>query len=49
MENNQEVSRSQDRRNPSPKTRPQKLNYPVWDTGVSGFFRTDRVQLGFEI
>jgi hypothetical protein len=38
MKNNQEVSRSQDRRNPNPKAKLQKPDYLVWDTGVSDFF-----------
>jgi hypothetical protein len=35
MEKEQEASNSSDRRNPSPKPKSQKLDYPVWDTGVS--------------
>jgi hypothetical protein len=49
MERKLEESRSQDGRSPSPELRPQKLNHPVLDTGVSNFSRMDRVQLGFEI
>jgi hypothetical protein len=29
--------------------KPQKLDHPVFDTGVSSFSRTDRVRLGFEV
>jgi hypothetical protein len=38
-----EASRSQDGRNQSPKVKSQKPDCPIRYTGVSGFFRTDRV------
>jgi hypothetical protein len=41
--------RSQDERNPNQKQRSQKSDYPILDTGVSSFSRTDTVRVGFEI
>jgi hypothetical protein len=49
MERELEASRSQHGRNPIPKLKSQKSDYPVWDIGVSDFFRTDRDRLEFEI
>jgi hypothetical protein len=42
------ASREQDRKSRK-KPKSQKLGYPVCQTGLSDFFRTDSVQLGFEI
>jgi hypothetical protein len=49
MENDYKTSRSQDKRNPSQKAEAKKPDGSVLDYGGSGFLRTDRVQLGFEI
>jgi hypothetical protein len=49
MEKGNKASRDKDRRNSSLKKKSQKSGVPVWDSGWSGFSRTDRVQLGFEI
>jgi hypothetical protein len=32
-----EAPRSRDERNPRPKLKSQKLNYPVWDIRIFGF------------
>jgi hypothetical protein len=49
MKKYQKISNSQDERNSSQKSKPQKPDYPVVDTEVSGFSRTDIVQVEFEI
>jgi hypothetical protein len=49
MEKEEKESRNQDGRNPSQKLRSQKPDCLVLDTRVSGFPRTDRVRVGFEI
>jgi hypothetical protein len=43
MERELEASRSHDGRNPSPKLKLQKPDYPIWDTEVSSFSRIDGV------
>jgi hypothetical protein len=40
--------RDQDRRKSSKKSKSQKLDHPVCETGVSDLSRTDRVRVGFE-
>jgi hypothetical protein len=49
MEKGSKISRDQDRRNSSLKDEVVKQNHPVWDSNLSGFYRTDRVQLRLEI
>jgi hypothetical protein len=39
MERELEATKSQDGRNPVPKLKSQKSDYPVWDTGLSDFFQ----------
>jgi hypothetical protein len=39
MERELEATKSEDGRNPVPKLKSQKSDYPVWDIGLSDFFQ----------
>jgi hypothetical protein len=49
QEKGKKASRDQDRIKSSKKPKSQKPDHPVCQTGVSDFFRTNRVRVGFEI
>jgi hypothetical protein len=49
VEKGNKASRNEDRRNSSLEVKSQKLDHPVWDSGLSDFSRTDIVRVGFEI
>jgi hypothetical protein len=49
MEKGSKSSSDQDKGSSSPKLKLQKSEHPVWNSGLSGFPKIDRVRLGFEI